>query len=102
MALAIKPRESCRWDAAALGEIMLRLDPGEGRIRTARDFHVWEGGGEYNRVRGVRLCCGVRATVVSAIVDNVFGRRVEDQMLQGGAGASRRQGAPFDGIGRRG
>src|ERR1039458_2989224 len=54
MALAIKPRESCRWDAAALGEIMLRLDPGEGRIRTARSFHVWEGGGEYNVVRGLR------------------------------------------------
>ena len=31
MALNIKPREQCRWDAAALGEIMLRLDPGDER-----------------------------------------------------------------------
>src|SRR5665647_2565146 len=100
MALAIKPRESCRWDAAALGEIMLRLDPGEGRIRSTRCFHVWEGGGEYNVVRGLRRCFGLRTTVVSAIVENEVGRLLEDLMLQGGVDLSHIQWAPFDGIGR--
>jgi 2-dehydro-3-deoxygluconokinase len=100
MALAIKPRESCRWDAAALGEIMLRLDPGEGRIRTARSFKVWEGGGEYNVVRGLRRCFGLRTTVVSAIVENDVGRLLEDLMLQGGVDLSHLKWVPFDGIGR--
>ena len=100
MALTIKPRESCRWDAAALGEIMLRLDPGEGRIRTARSFNVWEGGGEYNVVRGLRRCFGLRTTVVSAIVENDVGRLLEDLMLQGGVDLSHIKWVPFDGIGR--
>ena len=100
MALEIKPREQCRWDAAALGEIMLRLDPGDGRIRTTRQFKVWEGGGEYNVVRGLRRCFGLRTTVVTAIVDNEIGRLLEDLMLQGGVDLSHVQWAPFDGIGR--
>ncbi len=100
MAVKLKPRERCRWDAAALGEIMLRLDPGEGRIRTARSFQVWEGGGEYNVVRGLRRCFGMRTTVVTAIVDNDIGRLLEDLMLQGGVDLSHIKWTPFDGIGR--
>jgi 2-dehydro-3-deoxygluconokinase len=69
MTLAIKLKDSCKWDALALGEIMLRLDPVEGRIRTAREFMVWEGSGEYNVVRGLRKCFGLRTAVVTAIVD---------------------------------
>ena len=84
MAVNLKPREQCKWDAAALGEIMLRLDPGDGRIRTTRSFQVWEGGGEYNVVRGLRRCFGLRTTVVTSIVDNEIGRLLEDLMLQGG------------------
>ena len=53
MELNLRPREECRFDAVSLGEIMLRLDPGEGRIRTARSFRAWEGGGEYNVIRGL-------------------------------------------------
>ena len=34
--LEIKSKESCQYDLVALGEVMLRLDPGEGRIRCAR------------------------------------------------------------------
>ena len=102
MPLAIKPREECRWDAAALGEVMLRLDPGEGRIRTTRQFQVWEGGGEYNVVRGLRRCFGLRTTVVTAIVDNEVGRLLEDLMLQGGVDLSHVKWLPFDGIGRDG
>jgi 2-dehydro-3-deoxygluconokinase len=100
MALNLKPKEQCRWDAAALGEIMLRLDPGDGRIRTARQFKVWEGGGEYNVVRGLRRCFGLRTTVVTAIVDSDVGRLLEDLMLQGGVDLSHVIWVPFDGIGR--
>lgn len=100
MALRIKPREECRWDAAALGEVMLRLDPGDGRIRTTREFRVWEGGGEYNVVRGLRRCFGLRTTVVTAIVDNEVGHLLEDLMLQGGVDLSHVKWMPFDGIGR--
>ena len=42
------------WDMVALGEVMLRLDPGDVRIATAREFRVWEGGGEYNVARGMK------------------------------------------------
>jgi 2-dehydro-3-deoxygluconokinase len=100
MALNLKPREQCKWDAAALGEVMLRLDPGDGRIRTTRTFQVWEGGGEYNVVRGLRRCFGLRSTVVTAIVDNEVGRLLEDLMLQGGVDLSHVKWVPFDGIGR--
>jgi 2-dehydro-3-deoxygluconokinase len=100
MALNIKPSEQCQWDAAALGEVMLRLDPGEGRIRTTRQFKVWEGGGEYNVVRGLRRCFGLRTTVVTSIVDSEVGRLLEDLMLQGGVDLSHVKWVPFDGIGR--
>ena len=83
-----RTRVSPRYDIVALGEVMLRLDPGEGRIRTARPFRVWEGGGEYNVARGLRRCFGLRAAVVTALVDNEIGRLVEDCMLQGGVDTS--------------
>ena len=89
-----------RYDIVALGEVMLRLDPGEGRIRNARGFRVWEGGGEYNVARGLRRCFGLRTAVVTALVDNEVGRLVEDCMLQGGVDTSHVIWRPFDGIGR--
>ncbi len=98
--LTIKPKESCRWDQVSLGEVMLRLDPGEGRIRTTRSFDVWEGGGEYNVARGLRKCFGLRTAVVTAIVDNDVGRLLEDLMMQGGVDLSHVRWMPFDGIGR--
>ena len=82
--LGLKPREECEWDALSLGEIMLRLDPGAGRIRTARQFTAWEGGGEYNVTRGLRRAFGLRTAVVTALADNEVGRLVEDLILQGG------------------
>jgi 2-dehydro-3-deoxygluconokinase len=57
----------------SLGEVMLRLDPGEGRIRTARSFRAWEGGGEYNVARGLRRAFGLRAAIVTALADNEIG-----------------------------
>jgi 2-dehydro-3-deoxygluconokinase len=100
VAVNLKSREQCRWDAAALGEVMLRLDPGDGRIRTTRTFQVWEGGGEYNVVRGLRRCFGLKTTVATAVVDNEIGRLLEDLMLQGGVDLSHVKWVPFDGIGR--
>src|SRR5579875_183452 len=92
--------EECRWDLVALGEVMLRLDPGEGRIATARSFRAWEGGGEYNVARALRRCFGLRTTVVTALADNPVGRLVEDLVLQGGVDTSHLHWAPYDGIGR--
>ncbi|MGW1913394.1 PfkB family carbohydrate kinase [Streptomyces sp. NPDC002076] len=87
-------------DVIALGEVMLRFDPGEGRIRTARTFQIWEGGGEYNVVRGLRRCFGLSTAVVTALVDNEVGRLAEDLILQGGVGTSLIRWVPGDGIGR--
>jgi 2-dehydro-3-deoxygluconokinase len=94
------PDNPRRWDCLSLGEVMLRLDPGEGRIHTARHFQVWEGGGEYNVTRGLRRCFGLRAGVVTALADNPLGRLVEDFILQGGVDTSLIQWVPYDGVGR--
>jgi 2-dehydro-3-deoxygluconokinase len=98
--LELRPRSSCAFDILSLGEVMLRLDPGEGRIRTARQFRVWEGGGEYNVARGLRRCFGLKAAVVTAIVRNEIGLLLEDLILQGGVDTSLIRWLPFDGIGR--
>jgi 2-dehydro-3-deoxygluconokinase len=96
----MRPADQCRYDIVALGEVMLRLDPGEGRIRTARQFRVWEGGGEYNVARGLRRCFGLRAAVVTSLADNDVGRLVEDLILQGGVDTSLIRWLPDDGVGR--
>jgi len=98
--LQIKPAGSCAYDLLSLGEIMLRLDPGEGRIRTTREFRVWEGGGEYNVARGLRRCFGMRTAVATAFADNDVGRLLEDFILQGGVSTEFIKWLPFDGIGR--
>ena len=98
--LAIRPAGSARWDLVALGEVMLRLDPGEGRIATTRTFAAWEGGGEYNVARGLARCFGMRTAVVTALADNAVGRLVEDLIRQGGVDQSHVRWVPFDGIGR--
>ena len=79
--LVIRPAGETRYDAVSLGEVMLRLDPGEGRIRTARSFRAWEGGGEYNVSRGLRRAFGLRTAIVTALADNEVGRLVEDLIL---------------------
>jgi len=99
--LNIKPAEHCRYDILALGEVMLRLDPGDERIWTTRTFKVWEGGGEYNVARGLRRCFGMRAALVTAIVDNPVGRLLEDLLLQGGVDIRHTQWMKFDGVGRK-
>jgi 2-dehydro-3-deoxygluconokinase len=96
----IRPAEECRYDLVALGEVMLRLDPGDGRVRTARTFQVWEGGGEYNVARGLRRCFGMRTAIVTALADNDVGRLIEDLMLTGGVDLTYLRWVPYDGIGR--
>ncbi len=98
--LDLKPKESCTYDILSLGEVMLRLDPGEGRIRTTRHFRAWEGGGEYNVARGLRRCFGQRAAVVTAFARNEVGLLLEDLILQGGVDTSLIRWVPSDGIGR--
>ncbi len=100
MPLTIRPSDQCDYDLVSLGEIMLRLDPGEGRIRTARSFQAWEGGGEYNVARGLRRCFGMRTAIVSAFADNDVGRLIEDFILQGGVDTRFLKWVPYDGIGR--
>jgi 2-dehydro-3-deoxygluconokinase len=99
--LTIKEKSKCKYDIVSLGEIMLRFDPGEGRIHTTRSFKVWEGGGEYNVARGLRRCFGKEAAVITAIVDNPVGRLLEDLILQGGVSTGYIKWVPFDGIGRK-
>jgi 2-dehydro-3-deoxygluconokinase len=94
------PDSRRRWDCVSLGEVMLRFDPGEGRIHTARQFQVWEGGGEYNVARGLRRCFGLRTAVASALAENPVGRLVEDFILQGGVDTSLIRWVPYDGVGR--
>ncbi len=89
-----------RWDCLSLGEVMLRLDPGEGRIHTSRQFQVWEGGGEYNVARGLRRCFGLRTAIATALAENQVGRLVEDFILQGGVDTSLIRWIPYDGVGR--
>ncbi|MCL2499351.1 MAG: sugar kinase [Defluviitaleaceae bacterium] len=98
--LNVKPKESCLFDELSLGEVMLRLDPGEGRIRTARNFRAWEGGGEYNVARGLRKCFKLKTTVVTAFADNDIGYLIEDFILQGGVDTRFIKWIPYDGIGR--
>ena len=100
MSLSLKPKDQCAFDQVSLGEIMLRLDPGEGRVRTARHFTVWEGGGEYNVARGLRKCFGLKTAVVTAFVDNEVGHLVEDFIMQGGVCTDFIQWRADDGIGR--
>jgi 2-dehydro-3-deoxygluconokinase len=96
----LRPAGECRYDLVAHGEVMLRLDPGDGRIATARTFTAFEGGGEYNVARGLRRCFGLRTAIVTALADNPIGRLIEDLMLQGGVDLTHLRWVPYDGAGR--
>ncbi len=98
--LKIKTKEDCRWDLISLGEVMLRLDPGQGRIHTTRTFQAWEGGGEYNVARGLRRCFRLETAIVTALADNPVGRLVEDLIFQGGVDQTHVVWRKYDGVGR--
>ena len=99
--LKIKEKSKCKYDILSLGEVMIRFDPGDKRIHTARSFDVWEGGGEYNVARGLKRCFKKEAAVVTAIVDNSLGHLLEDLIFQGGVSTEYVKWVPFDGIGRK-
>ncbi len=99
--LNIKKVDDCRWDGLAMGEIMLRLDPGEGRLKTTRSFQVWEGGGEYNVIRGLKRCFGQRTAVVTGIPESEIGYLLQDFIYQGGVDSSHVKWFPYDGMGRQ-
>src|ERR1700738_2779745 len=101
MSLTIKSKDDCRWDVVSLGEVMLRLDPGNGRVHTTRNFQVWEGGGEYNVARGLRRCFGMDAAIVTALADNPVGRLLQDLIYQGGVNQSHLKWVKYDGVGRK-
>lgn len=98
--LNIRPKAECKWDLVSLGEVMLRLDPGDDRIHTARNFRVWEGGGEYNVARGLKRCFGMDTAIVTAFADNAVGKLLQDFLYQGGVDQSHVKWVPFDGVGR--
>ena len=98
--LTIKAKDKCRWDLISLGEVMVRFDPGPGRIHTTRTFQVWEGGGEYNVARGLKRCFGMDTAIVTALADNPVGRLVQDLMYQGGVDQSHVRWVKYDGVGR--
>src|ERR1700749_2108773 len=98
--LNIKAKNDCRWDMVSLGEVMLRLDPGDGRVTTTRSFQAWEGGGEYNVARGLKRCFGLDTAVVTAFADNPIGRLIQDFIYQGGVDQSYVKWVKYDGIGR--
>ena len=98
--MKIKPKSACRWDLVSLSEVMLRLDPGEGRIATTRQFQCWEGGGEYNVARGLKRCFGMDTALVTALADNPVGRLIQDLIYQGGVDQSHVRWVKYDGVGR--
>lgn len=98
--MQIRPKTECRWDLVSLGEVMLRLDPGNERIHTTRSFRVWEGGGEYNVARGLKRCFGLDTALATAFADNPVGRLIQDLIYQGGVDQSLVRWVPYDGIGR--
>ena len=100
MALTLKSKEQCRWDLVALGEVMLRFDPGDRRVWTTRQFEVSEGGGEYNVARGLKRCFGLDTAIVTAFADNPVGRLLQDLIYQGGVDQSLIRWIEYDGVGR--
>ena len=98
--LSLRPASECRFDVVTLGEVMVRFDPGEHRVRAARTFQVSEGGGEYNVGRSLRRVFGHRVTTVTALGDSEVGRLLEDLLLQGGTNLDHVVWKTTDDVGR--
>ena len=86
--LKIKSADQCRWDGVALGEVMLRFDPGDVPFERARTCRIWHGGGETNVAEGMAYCFRMRSTVLTAMVDDGFGRNIESQFREAGVDTS--------------
>jgi 2-dehydro-3-deoxygluconokinase len=86
--LNIKSAEQCKWDGVALGEVMLRFDPVDVPFERARTCRIWHGGGEVNVAEGMAYCFRLRTTVLTAMVDDGFGRNIECQFKEAGVDTS--------------
>ena len=84
----IKPAEQCKWDGVALGEVMIRLDPVDVPFERARTCRIWHGGGELNVAEGMAYVFRLRSTVLTAMVDDGFGRNIECQFKEAGVDTS--------------
>ncbi len=84
MALNLKAAAETRFDAVALGEVMMRIDPGAVPTSRARTARIWHGGGETNVAEGLSYAFGMRTAVVTALVDDGIGRNIENQMREAG------------------
>jgi 2-dehydro-3-deoxygluconokinase len=87
-------------DCLALGEVMLRFDPGNHRISKANRFNVFEGGGEYNVVQGLSRCFGLSTSMFTVLVDNEVGQLIESMIASSGVDTSNIQWKDFDKIGK--
>ena len=84
MKLKLKSKDQTRYDAMSLGEVLLRLDPGDVPSARARSARIWQGGGETNVAVGLSYTFGLRAAVVTALVDDGVGRNIEHQLREVG------------------
>ena len=80
----IKSAGACRYDGVALGEVMLRLDPFDVPVAAAKQFRVWQGGGETNVACGLSYTFGLRAAVLTALVDDHLGSNIRNQLRYAG------------------
>jgi len=86
--LNIRGADQCHYDAVALGEVMLRIDPGDVPTARARTARISHGGGETNVAEGLSACFGLRTTIVTALVDDGIGRNIENQLRESGVDTS--------------
>ena len=86
--IKIKSANECQYDGLSLGEVMLRIDPGDVPTPRARTGRIWHGGGETNVAEGLSYCFGLRTSVVTALVDDGIGRNIENQLREAGVDTS--------------
>ena len=98
--MIINQSKNCKYDIISLGEVMIRFDPGDGRIRNSRSFKVWEGGGEYNVSRAFTKCFNKRSAIITSFTENEIGYLIKDLIMQGGVDTKLIHWKNFDGIGR--
>jgi 2-dehydro-3-deoxygluconokinase len=68
---------------------MLRLDPHDVPTARADEFRVFQGGGETNVACGLAYTFGLRATVVTALVDDHVGTNIRNQLRRAGVDTSK-------------
>ena len=83
-----KPVKETMYDVVSLGEVMMRIDPGDVPTACARTARIWHGGGETNVAEGIAYAFKMRSAVVTALVDDGIGRNIETQLKEAGVDTS--------------